>query len=120
MAQPMLDYLFESTVVDVNGDKIGKVKQIYIDNGSGSPTWVAVSTGLFSSDSLVPLAGAEHQGDQEVLRVQVSKDRVKSAPRPDSGGRISHDAETELFAHYGIDPRQAGRDTYGTQAPTVR
>ncbi|AXK85521.1 hypothetical protein CRM89_02560 [Nocardia sp. FDAARGOS_372] len=115
MTQATLDSLIGSTVIDANGEKIGKVKQIYIDNENGSPTWVAVSTGMFSSDSLVPLAGAQHQRDKEALRVQVSKERVKSAPHLDQDGRISREAETELFSHYGIDPRRAGWDTYGRQ-----
>ncbi|MBL3278639.1 DUF2382 domain-containing protein, partial [Klebsiella pneumoniae] len=44
-----------------------------------------------------------------------SKERVKSAPHLDQDGRISREAETELFSHYGIDPRRAGWDTYGRQ-----
>ncbi|WP_084495912.1 PRC-barrel domain-containing protein [Nocardia shimofusensis] len=114
MARSMLDSLLDSLVLDADGAKIGKVKQIYLDNDSGSPTWVAVSTGLFSSDSLVPLMGARRQGDNDALRVQVSKDRVKSAPHLVSDGRISRDAETELFSHYGIDPRQSAWD-HGAQ-----
>lgn len=110
MAQSTLDSLLERTVVDVNGEKIGKVRQIYIDNESGSPTWVSVSTGLFSSSSLVPLSGATYQADTEPLRVRVSKGQVKSAPRLDSAGRISRDAEIELLAHYRIEPRQASWD----------
>lgn len=113
MARSLLDSLLDSTVLDADGDKIGRVKQIYLDNDSGSPTWVAVSTGLFSSDSLVPLVGARRQGDKDAVRVKVSKAQVKSAPNLDSDGRISRDAEAELFSHYGIDPGQSAWDHGG-------
>ncbi|MEU7629191.1 DUF2382 domain-containing protein [Nocardia sp. NPDC049220] len=104
----MLDTLIGSAVYDPGGDKIGKVKRVYIDNDSGSPTWVAVSTGLFSEDSLVPLAGARHRRDVGALQVQVAKEAVKSAPHLERDGLISPEAEQQLFDHYKIDPDQPG------------
>ncbi|WKG09796.1 PRC-barrel domain-containing protein [Nocardia sp. PE-7] len=112
MNEATLESLIGATVYDDHGDKIGKVKQIYLDNNSGSPTWAAVSTGLFSHDSLVPLAGAEHQADDS-LKLHVAKEQVKSAPHLDEGGRISAQSEQELFEHYHVDPRTAGWNTYG-------
>lgn len=115
MTQPALDALIGSTVHDRNGDKIGKIKHIYFDNETGAATWAAVSTGMFSGDSLVPLAGAQHQRDKGEVRVSVDKDRVKSAPYLDENGRLSPPAEQELFSHYGIDPRRSGWDARGRQ-----
>ncbi|MFC4376695.1 DUF2382 domain-containing protein [Nocardia halotolerans] len=115
MSKATLDSLIGATAYDERGEKIGKVKQIYIDNNTGSPTWAAVSTGLFSQDSLVPLAGAEHQADEDTLRLHVDKEQVKSAPHLDDGGRISSQSEQELFHHYHVDPRAAGWNTYGRQ-----
>lgn len=115
MSRQTLDSLIGATAYDERGEKIGKVKQIYIDNSTGSPTWAAVSTGLFSSDSLVPLAGAEHRADDDSLSLHVDKETVKSAPHRDEGGRISPESEQELFRHYHVDPRAAGWNTYGRQ-----
>ncbi|MFD3747155.1 DUF2382 domain-containing protein [Nocardia sp. NPDC058633] len=115
MSKATLESLIGATAYDDHGDKIGKVKQIYIDNSSGSPTWAAVSTGMFSHDSLVPLAGAEHQADDDTLKLHVDKEQVKSAPHLDDGGRISAQSEQELFKHYHVDPRAAGWNTYGRQ-----
>ncbi|APE32787.1 hypothetical protein BOX37_01025 [Nocardia mangyaensis] len=115
MSRATLDSLIGATAYDAHGEKIGKVKQIYLENATGSPTWASVSTGLFHGDSLVPLAGAEHQPDQDALRLRVDKNEVKSAPHLDEGGRISPAAEQELFAHYHVDPRAAGWNTYGRQ-----
>ncbi|MGO4613459.1 PRC and DUF2382 domain-containing protein [Nocardia sp. 2YAB30] len=111
----MLDALIGSAVYDPGGYKIGKVKRVYIDNDSGSPTWVAVSTGLFSDDSLVPLAGAQHQWDAGALQVQVKKDAVKAAPNLAQNGMISPEAELELFDHYNIDPNRSGLDAFDMQ-----
>ena len=48
------------TVVGINGDKIGKVGQVYLNNQSGQPEWVTVSTGLFGTkEGFVPLRGAD-------------------------------------------------------------
>lgn len=115
MTQATLESVIGNTVYDSAGDKIGKVKQIYLDDATGAPTWAAVSTGMFSKDSMVPLAGARHQPDEGTLQVGVDKQHVKSAPHLDDGGRITHSAEQELFTHYGVNPKQAGWNAYGRQ-----
>ncbi|MFI9631870.1 PRC-barrel domain-containing protein [Nocardia sp. NPDC051929] len=111
----MLETLIGSSVYGPEGEKIGKVKRVYVDNNSGSPTWIAVSTGLFSADALVPLAGAEHRPEAAVLQVRVGKDAVKASPQLDHNGQISPQAEQELFDHYQIDPDQSAWDVYGRQ-----
>ncbi|BDT98673.1 MULTISPECIES: PRC-barrel domain-containing protein [Nocardia] len=111
----MLETLIGSSVYGPEGEKIGKVKRVYVDNNSGSPTWIAVSTGLFSTDALVPLAGAEHRPEAATLRVRVGKEAVKTSPQLDHNGQISPQAEQELFDHYQIDPEQAAWDVYGRQ-----
>ncbi|MDQ6816231.1 MAG: PRC-barrel domain-containing protein, partial [Actinomycetota bacterium] len=35
------------TIVGSDGEKIGKVKEIYEDQHSGKPEWATVSSGLF-------------------------------------------------------------------------
>ncbi|RDI53365.1 PRC and DUF2382 domain-containing protein [Nocardia mexicana] len=115
MTHATLESVIGSTAYDSAGEKIGKVKKIYLDNSTGEPTWAAVSTGLFSGDSMVPLAGAQHRPEAETLQVQVDKDHVKSAPYLDDDGHITRESEQELFAHYGVDSRRAGWTAYGRQ-----
>ena len=51
------------TVVDSAGDKIGKVGQVYINDQSGQPEWLTVSTGMFGNkESFVPLYGSDTSG----------------------------------------------------------
>lgn len=113
-----VEELIGDAVYDAGGDKIGKVKRVYVDNSSGAPTWAAVSTGLFSDDSLVPLSGAQMRQDDEEFQVRVRKDAVKAAPHLEREGLISQQSEDELFVHYGIDPGQAGWNDYGKAAGT--
>ncbi|MET7770589.1 PRC-barrel domain-containing protein [Nocardia sp. NPDC005366] len=115
MTKATSDSLIGATAYDVRNDKIGKVKQIYLDNASGTPTWAAVSTGLFSGDALVPLAGAEYHADAQLLQVKVDREQVKSAPHQEDERTISPEIERELFAHYGIDPRYRGMTSQNRQ-----
>ncbi len=93
--------LMGSAVHDSSGEKIGKVGQVYLDDNSGAPEWVTVSTGLFGTkESFVPVAqGSFADG---VLTVPVAKDSVKDAPRIDEDGHLSPEQESELYRHYGL------------------
>jgi uncharacterized protein (TIGR02271 family) len=88
------------TLVDRNGDKIGKVEDVYLDRSSGDPEWVAVKTGMFGSNvSFVPIRDASAEGDD--VRVSHDKDLVKDAPNVDADGELSPEEERRLYQHYG-------------------
>jgi uncharacterized protein (TIGR02271 family) len=100
----VLDQIVGATAYDSAGEKIGKIHELYLDRSSKQPKWAAVHTGLFGvSESLVPLAGAQPDGDGSV-RVAVAKNTVKSAPNLDVGDRISPADEATLMQHYGMQP----------------
>lgn len=99
----------KASVVDSNGEKIGKLEQIYLDDRTEEPQWATVSTGLFgSSESFVPLRGARVIADE--LEVQYTKEMVKDAPRLDSGEHLAPAQEDELDRYYGVagDAEDAG------------
>lgn len=89
-------------VVDTEGNKIGKVGQIFLDDQSGQPEWVTVKTGLFGgAESFVPLASAHLVGED--VAVPFDKEKVKGAPRvEDSDGHLDESEEAELFRYYGL------------------
>jgi uncharacterized protein (TIGR02271 family) len=91
------------TVVDNDGDKIGKVSQVFLDDQTGNPEWVTVTTGLFgTAESFIPLNQASVQGD--TIRVPYDKATVKGAPRvDDANGHLSESEEAELYRYYGLD-----------------
>ncbi|MFP3712286.1 PRC and DUF2382 domain-containing protein [Puerhibacterium sp. TATVAM-FAB25] len=102
-----IDALAGSTVIGEDGTKIGKVGQVYLDDQSGAPQWVTVSTGLFgTSESFVPLEAATLEGDD--LRVPYSKDFVKDAPRVEPDGHLEESEEARLYDYYGLTGASAG------------
>ncbi|HEU4657051.1 MAG TPA: PRC and DUF2382 domain-containing protein [Capillimicrobium sp.] len=96
-----------------DGEKIGKVEEIYLDRETGEPEWLAVKTGLFGSKhSFVPIEGATMQG--EAVTVPYDKDKVKDAPNIDADGELSAEEEARLYEHYGRQYREYG-GTEGTE-----
>ena len=95
--------LTSGTVVDIDGDKIGKVGQVFLDDATGNPEWVTVRTGLFGTgESFVPITGATVRGDD--LVVPYDKAKVKDAPRvDDADGHLSEAEEATLYRYYGLD-----------------
>jgi uncharacterized protein (TIGR02271 family) len=98
--------LFGTTVTGRDGDKIGKVEEVYLDNASGQPEWVSVKTGLFGSNvSLIPLAQASQSGD--TLTVPFDKAKVKDAPHHDPAAELSESDEADLYRYYGVTDTSA-------------
>ena len=97
-------------VYDQSGDKIGSASEVYLDDESGQPEWVTVRTGLFGTkESFVPIRNADLTDDG--VRVPVSKERVKDAPKIDTDGHLSPQEEEELYRYYGMG---AGGETTTT------
>jgi uncharacterized protein (TIGR02271 family) len=91
-----------TTVRGTDGDKIGKVGQVYFDDATGRPAWVTVQTGLFGTrESFVPVDSADVR-DGEVT-VPFTKDKVKDAPNIDADQHLSEAEEAELYRYYGVE-----------------
>jgi uncharacterized protein (TIGR02271 family) len=101
-------------VYDEAGEKIGSASEVYLDDETGQPEWVTVRTGLFGTkESFVPIRDADLTNDG--VRVPVSKDRVKDAPKIDTDGHLSPAEEEELYRYYGYGTgTTAGTDTTTT------
>ena len=77
-------------VVGADGQKIGSIGQVYVDDSTGEPSFVTVKTGLFgTAESFVPLQDATVTGSD--IRVAYNKTEVKDAPRVDPDERITPD-----------------------------
>ncbi|MFJ8624673.1 PRC and DUF2382 domain-containing protein [Kitasatospora sp. NPDC093550] len=87
--------------VDRNGDKIGTVDEVYLDDATGQPEWAAVRTGIFGRDAFVPLTTSEFSGDE--LRVPYDKSLVKESPDFGVGQHLSPAQELQLYRYYGLD-----------------
>ncbi|GAA3179728.1 PRC and DUF2382 domain-containing protein [Blastococcus jejuensis] len=85
-----------------DGDKIGMVEHFFVDDRTGTPSWVAVTTGLFGTrHSIVPANDATFADGG--LRLPVDVATVKSAPHVE-GDRLGPDDEARLRRHYGLEP----------------
>jgi uncharacterized protein (TIGR02271 family) len=95
---------------DRDGDKIGKIEEIYLDAETNEPEWALVNTGLFGSKStFVPLKEASQDGG--TLRVPYEKSQVKDAPNMDADGQLSQQDEAALYQHYGLDYSESRSDS---------
>ncbi|MDQ3895804.1 MAG: PRC and DUF2382 domain-containing protein [Actinomycetota bacterium] len=97
-------------VVDPSGETIGRIEDIYLDEQTQQPEWLAVRTGLFGRRvSFVPLAEAQAAGDD--VAVPYTKDQVKDAPHAEPDGQLSEQEEAALYEHYGLPYSDAQSDT---------
>jgi uncharacterized protein (TIGR02271 family) len=114
------------TLLDRDGNRIGPIEAIYLDDRTGQPEWALVNTGLFGTkSSFVPLAQATQTGEE--VAVPYDKQLVKDAPRIDPDQHLSEAEERQVWRHYGLDydrttrRRPTGRDAAGrdTSGPTT-
>ena len=99
-----------ATMVARDGDKVGTIESIYVDDQTGEPEWALVNTGLFGTRStFVPIAQASASGDQ--VQVPFEKQLIKDAPNMDPDGHLSEQEEQELWRHYGLEYGAGYADT---------
>lgn len=97
--QGLLDNKEKVKVFDSDGEKIGTLGQIYLDDESGTPNFATVHTGLFGmAENFVPLNEAEVS--EGALYVRYPKELVKDAPNLDPAAHISEAEEDQLYRYY--------------------
>ncbi|MEO3936718.1 PRC and DUF2382 domain-containing protein [Dermatophilaceae bacterium Soc4.6] len=108
--QSNVNDVLDKDVYGTDGEKIGGVGQVYLDDQSGQPSWVTVKTGMFGTkESFVPVDQA--QLTSQGLQVPYGKDQVKDAPQVEADGRITPDEEAELYRHYGLTQPAQSEET---------
>lgn len=94
-------------VVDSQGEKLGKLEEVYYDTESDVPAFGAVKSGVVGKHiTLVPLAGAT--AGQSYIRVTTAKDSFKDAPSIDTDTELTSQAEAESYQHFGLEYRPTG------------
>jgi hypothetical protein len=94
-------------VVGPDGERLGAVEQIFLDEATGVPEWVLVSLG--DDSAFVPLAGASVE--ETSIRVDQDRAHVEAAPRPEPAETLSVGDERRLYEHYGLAYSQAESST---------
>ena len=108
---PELPPVIGAVAADRNGDALGTVTAVFLDDRTNRPTWVGLTDGLHAAADgdtpvIAPIDGSEFADGR--LRLGVSGDSVRTAPRLASGDRLTGEAEDALRRHY------AGTATSGT------
>ena len=116
MATYDVNALLSATAYGSDGDKIGKVEQVFLDDTTEEVTFVTVNTGLFGTkESFVPADGARQDGDRLVL--PYTKDVVKDAPNVDADQHLSPAEEEEIYRYYKMNYSGTGgrEDRHATE-----
>jgi uncharacterized protein YrrD len=91
------------TLVDRDGQKIGKLQDVYVDVETDEPMFGTVKEGLIGRHlTFVPLAGLTFGPDD--LQMAVTREQVKSAPNIElHGDELSRADESALYHHYELN-----------------
>ena len=103
-----------STAYGSDGEKLGKVGHLFLDDQTGRPEFVSVNTGLFgTNETFIPIADATFNGDglTPALRQGQGEGRAQRGRRRRPPRRAE---EQRLYEYYGV----GGRASPATAAPT--
>jgi len=87
-------------LIDRNGEKIGKLQDVYVDVETDEPQFATVKEGFIGRHlAFVPLAKIQIGPDD--LQVSVTKEQVKTGPDIDMHGEgLSQADESKLYHHF--------------------
>ena len=112
------------TVDDRDGDKIGKVDDIFVDEND-QPEYIGVKMGFLGLSSiLIPWESCRIDEGDRRIEVSVDKETVKNGPTFDDDEEITPDLEEQVRSHYGlqatgpVDQRGAYGEYYGNETRT--
>jgi uncharacterized protein YrrD len=90
-------------LLDVNGEKIGKLEDVYVDVETDVPQFATVKEGFIGRHlTFVPLGGITVSPDE--LRVAVTRSQIQDAPNIElKGEELSQDDESNLYHHYELN-----------------
>jgi uncharacterized protein YrrD len=99
-------------MLDRDGEKVGKLQDVYVDTETDEPVFGSVKEGVLSKHlTFVPLEDASASPDG--LTLAVSKKEIKTAPNIDQDGELDQPGENALYDHYGMayvaPPTASGR-----------
>jgi sporulation protein YlmC with PRC-barrel domain len=101
---PRLEDLEGMEVIDVDGDKIGKVDDVYTDAQASYARYLAVKTGLFGTKRhMIPIDDVrlESEGANRYLVVPYDKDRLKAGPTFERDEDFTREHEERTYTYYG-------------------
>jgi PRC-barrel domain len=95
-------------VLDPQGEKLGKLDEVYYDTETDVPSFAAVKSGMLGKQiTLVPLASATV--GQDYVRVPAAKEQFKNAPSYSPDAELTTEDEAASYGYYELDYRPAGQ-----------
>jgi uncharacterized protein (TIGR02271 family) len=98
------------TVYDPDGDKIGKVDDLFVDEND-QPEYIGVKMGLLGIRStLIPWQMVEVREAESTLIVSADDAQVKDGPTFDDDKEITPEFESEVYSYYGLQQSGSTED----------
>jgi hypothetical protein len=94
----------ELDVVSSDGQPVGKLIDVYVNNESGEPEFLLVASGFLHNRLHLAPAGGAARSDDGVVTLAVTKEAVDGAPHIAADGDLSPDEERRLYEHYDMGP----------------
>lgn len=112
---------FRSHVVTQDGQDVGRIGLVYLDDATGRPTWVGVQHDQQDPDQVlvVPLAGSEPLGDGKLM-LAYTREAIETSPVTRPCGHLEQEQLEALVAHYraGSSPATAAKSSTKRPAST--
>jgi uncharacterized protein (TIGR02271 family) len=100
-------------VYDRNGDKIGKVDDLFLDERD-QPEYIGVKMGFLGmSSTLIPWEVARVDEEDRRIAVSVDKAQAKDSPAFDDDQDITPEYEERVYSHYGLQRTQTDGERGG-------
>src|SRR5215210_7773783 len=97
-------------IYDPTGSKIGKVDDLFVDEGD-QPEYIGVKMGLLGTRStLIPWELVEVREDEGRIIAALDKDRVKDGPAFDDDREITPEFENDVYSYYGLQQSGSTED----------
>jgi hypothetical protein len=87
-------------VLAPDGDRLGAVELIFLDEATNAPEWVLVRLDDADAASFVPLAGASVE--EHAIRVEQDRERIAAAPQLEVEDTLTVTECRRLYEHYGL------------------
>jgi sporulation protein YlmC with PRC-barrel domain len=96
------------TVYDRDGDKIGKVDDLFVDERDREE-YIGVKMGLFglSGTTLIPMEMVRVDEQERVIEVSEEKERVKDAPTYRDDDEVDASFEERIREHFGLQSMES-------------
>ena len=95
-------------LVDSDGDKIGKIEEIYLDAETDEPEWALVKTGLFG-DKQTSCRSPTRRATATTYACRSRRRRSRTRRTSTRRAALASEEERTLYAHYGREYYDSGR-----------